>query len=121
VLRYAAREETVITVPSGRAREDLLVTKLPWADLSAKFNGASKASGAAVFVDPQHPNAPLEWMTRDYGLLAVGWPGVSKITLEPGKTVTCRYRVWVHRGSPDAEALQQQYETYRSQLQASDH
>jgi hypothetical protein len=116
VLRYAPREETVITVPSGRATEDLLTTKLPWADLTAKFKGADSPSGAAVFVDPQHPNAPLEWMTRDYGLLAVGWPGVNKITLEPGKTVTCRYRVWIHRGAPDAAALHRQYDRYRTEL-----
>jgi hypothetical protein len=116
VLRYAPREETVVTVPSGRASEDLLVTKLPWADLSAKFKGAPGPSGMAVFVDPSHPNAPLEWMTRDYGLLAVGWPGVSSITLEPGKTVTCRYRVWVHRGAASVEELAEQYEAYRRSL-----
>jgi hypothetical protein len=116
VLRYAPREETVTTVPSGRAKEDLLVTKLPWADLSAKFEGAARPSGAAVFVDPQHPNAPLEWMTRDYGLLAVGWPGVNKITLEPGETATCRYRVLVHRGAPAADQLADQYEAYRKHL-----
>ena len=120
VLRYAPREETVITVPGGRAKEDLLVTKLPWADLSARFKGADGPSGAALFVDPQHPNAPLEWMTRDYGLLAVGWPGVNRITLEPGKTVTCRYRVWVHRGAPEPEALQTQYDAYRRDLRSSD-
>jgi hypothetical protein len=111
-LRYAPREQTTITVPAGRTSEDLVVTKLPWADLSAKFKGASSPSGAAVFVDPAHPNAPLQWMTRDYGLLAVGWPGVNKLTLDPGKTVVCRYRVWIHRGMPKAEALQRQFEAY---------
>jgi hypothetical protein len=118
VLRYAPRKETAITVPSGRASGDLLVTKLPWADLSARFEGAPGPSGAAVFVDPRHPGAPLEWMTRDYGLLAVGWPGVSKITLDPGKTVTCRYRVWIHRGAPPAADIQLQYDVYKTQLQA---
>jgi hypothetical protein len=115
-LRYAPREDTTITVPTGRTADDLVVTKLPWADLSAKFKGASARSGAAVLVDPAHPNGPLEWMTRDYGLLAVGWPGVNKLTMEPGKTVVCRYRVWIHRGMPEARALQRQYEAYQQEL-----
>jgi hypothetical protein len=71
-LRFAPRRNTVITVPDGRASDDLLITKLPWADLSAQFNDAPAASGAAVFVHPSHPDFPPEWMTRDYGLLAVG-------------------------------------------------
>ena len=32
-LRFAPRTDTVITVPSGRASDDLLITNLPWADL----------------------------------------------------------------------------------------
>ena len=39
-LRFAPREDTVVTVPSGPTSQDLLITRLPWADLSAKFQGA---------------------------------------------------------------------------------
>ena len=113
-LRFAPRTGTVITVPDGRTSEDLVVTKLPWADLSAQFRGASGSSGAAVFVHPSHPDYPPEWMTRDYGVLAVGWPGVEEKTLPAGEPVTCRYRVWVHRGVPDVRTIQGQYEAYRA-------
>jgi Methane oxygenase PmoA len=111
-LRFGPRKETVVTVPGGRAGEDLLITKLPWADLTGQFQGAPGPSGAALFVHPSHPDFPPEWMTRDYGLLAVGWPGVHPKTFEPGESVTCRYRIWIHRGAPDADTLKRQYEAF---------
>jgi hypothetical protein len=111
-LRFAPRKNTLITTPDGRAKEDLLITRLPWADLSATFDGARGPSGAAIFVHPRHPQYPPEWMTRDYGVLAVGWPGVKAETMEPGKAVTCQYRVWIHRGAPDAAEIAKQYDAY---------
>jgi hypothetical protein len=113
-LRFAPRKRTLITVPTGRSTEDLLITKLPWVDLSAEFEGARGPSGIALFVDPKNPDFPPEWMTRDYGLLAVGWPGVRSQTLQAGKPVTCRYRLWVHRGAPDSAEIQQQFASYRA-------
>jgi hypothetical protein len=113
-LRYAPRKDTVITVPDGRASKDLLITKLPWADLSAEFKDARGRSGIALFVDPAHPSYPPEWMTRDYGLLAVGWPGVRSQTLPVGKPITCCYRLWVHRGTPDSVEIQKEYSARRA-------
>ncbi len=113
-LRFAPREDTVVTVPSGPTSQDLLITRLPWADLSARFHGASGISGAALFVDPHHPDFPPEWMTRAYGLLAVGWPGVKPQTIESGKTFTCDYGVWIHRGRADAAKIQSVYKTFSS-------
>ena len=112
-LRFAPRTGTTITIPSGRASQDLLMTRLPWADLSANFKGAPGPSGVAVFVDPKNPDYPPEWMTRDYGVLAVGWPGVKPQTLPAGNSMTCRYRLWIHRGAADAAGIQKLYETYR--------
>jgi hypothetical protein len=111
-LRFAPRTETMITTPDGRASEDLLIAKLPWADLSGKFAGRSRPSGTAVFVSPRHPDFPPEWMTREYGLLAVGWPGVNPKTLLPGNTVACRYRLWIHRDTSDAAEIQKVYDAY---------
>jgi hypothetical protein len=104
----------MITVPTGRTSEDLLITRLPWADLSARIQGAQNPSGAAVFVHPSHPDFPPEWMTREYGLLSVGWPGVNAKTLAAGEPVTCRYRIWLHRGTPDAATIQKAFDEYRT-------
>ena len=111
-LRFAPRNDTVITIPTGRAADDLLVTKLPWADLSAKFEGASNVSGAAIFVHPQHPQYPPEWMTREYGVLAIGWPGVKPEILRSGRTAKCQYRIWIHRGKRDAKEISKLYCAY---------
>jgi hypothetical protein len=53
-------------------------------------------------------------MTREYGLLAVGWPGIRPQSLPAGKTVSLRYRIWVHRGVPEASEIQKVYDTYRN-------
>lgn len=113
-LRFAPRTGTVITVARGRVSEDLLMTRLAWADLSATFpsNEGRATLGAALFVDPRHPDYPPEWMTREYGLLAIGWPGARQRTLAVGKTVTCRYRLWIHRGAPETDEIQQAYDQY---------
>jgi hypothetical protein len=115
-LRFALRKHTILTVPTGRATEDLLITKLPWVDLSAEFEGAPGASGIALFVAPTNPDYPPEWMTRDYGLLAVGWPGVRSRTIPAGKSVTCRYRLLVHRGTLESAELEKEFDTYRGEI-----
>jgi Family of unknown function (DUF6807) len=112
-LRFAPRRgETIITTPEGRTNKDLLITRLPWADLSGQFAGGPAPSGAAIFIAPTHPDYPPEWLTRHYGVLCVGWPGVKGQTFPPGKPIRCRYRVWIHRGEPDAAAMQEIYDEY---------
>ena len=120
-FRFGPRTKTTITVPvgttlpegvtadSGRVSGDLLVTKLPWADFTGDFQGAKDVSGAAIFVHPQHPDFPPTWMTRHYGLVSIGWPGVEPQTFPAGHTITCQYRVWIHRGSKTAAEIQAAY------------
>jgi hypothetical protein len=107
-----AEKDVRITVPEGITKKDLSVTRLPWADFTAPFPGAPGRSGATLFIHPSHPDHPPTWLTRHYGCLCVGWPGVDGGTLEPDKTVRCRYRVRVHRGDPDVESLKQTYADY---------
>jgi hypothetical protein len=112
-FRFAPRTRTIISVPEGRTSDDLVVTKLPWADFSADFAGPNTLSGAAIFVHPQHRDYPPTWMTRHYGLMSVGWPGVEPQTLPAGEPVACRYRLWIHRGNPEPAEIQKAYEAYR--------
>lgn len=111
-LRFAPRTNTVITTPLGQGEKDLTITRLPWADLSARFAGREQASGAAIFVAPDHPDYPPEWLTRHYGVLCLGWPGVKPKTFQLGETIRCRYRVWIHRGAASVERLKQAYQAY---------
>ena len=112
-LRFAPfKGETIITTPDGRTKDDLPIAHLPWADLSAQFTGAATSSGAAIFIPPSHPDFPPEWLTRHYGVLCLGWPGVNGQTFAPGKPIRCSYRVWIHRGVPEVEKLKQVYADY---------
>jgi hypothetical protein len=124
-FRFGPRTKTAITVPegarlpegvaatAGRVSADLVMTRLPWVDLVGDFRGAAGASGAAIFVHPQHRDYPPTWMTRHYGLVSVGWPGVEPQTFPAGEPITCRYRIWIHRGAPTAAEIQKEYDAYR--------
>jgi hypothetical protein len=115
-LRFAPRTNTVITTQLGQGEKDLLITRLPWADFSARFGGRAETSGTAILVAPDHPDFPPEWMTRHYGLLAVGWPGVEAKTFPPGETIRCRYRLWIHRGAVTVESMSQAWRGYEQSL-----
>ncbi len=113
-IRFAIAKPTdsTITVPAGTSKEDLPETRLPWADLSAKFAGQEGASGAAIFVPRDHPDYPPTWLTRHYGPLCVGWPGVKDKTFEPGKPIQLQYRVWIHSGTVGVADLESAYAAY---------
>jgi hypothetical protein len=106
-LRFAPRQDTKITTATGPRPADLDLTRLSWADLSGRFAAGQDQSGVALFVAPDHPDYPPTWITRHYGFLGVGWPGEAPFTIHPGKTTTCRYALWIHRGAPDVPALRE--------------
>ncbi|WP_168221578.1 DUF6807 family protein [Aquisphaera giovannonii] len=119
-LRYAPGEKTAITAPSGPAKDDLYMTPLPWADLTRTRPGRAERSGATIFVHPSHPGFPPTWLTRHYGVLCVGWPGVKPATIQPGEPIHGRYRVWIHKGEPDAAALEKVFKAYTDAVGQSD-
>lgn len=119
VVKAAPRpKDTFITVPAGLADVDLPDTRLPWADLVRNLPGAGHPSGAAIFVAPSHPDYPPTWLTRHYGILCIGWPGVKPRTIEPNQPVSLDYRVWIHKTAVDVDALKQAYEAYATGTQA---
>lgn len=120
-IRFAprSRQETVITVPSGRTEQDLPDTPLAWADLTAKFGGAETASGAALLVHLGHPNFPPTWLTRHYGPLCVGWPGIEPRTFPPGQPIQLDYRVWIHKSAVELTRLNEAYEGYVTAAKAA--
>ncbi len=111
-LRYAPHTYSVITTPLGTGADDLEMTPLAWADYSAHWAGLAQSSGAALFIHPEHPNYPPTWLTRHYGALCIGWPGVEGRTFPADEPVRCRYRIWVHRGMPAQTAIAAAYASY---------
>ncbi len=111
-------KDQVITVPSGPTDRDLPMTRLEWADFSRHFEGAPGRSGAAVMVHPEHPDFPPQWLTRHYGPLCIGWPGVTAQTFEPGEPIRLMYRIWIHADDSRTEAIQQAYDAYAASAEA---
>ena len=67
---------------------------------------------------PDHPDFPPTWLTRHYGCLCLGWPGIKPATFNPDTVIRCGYRVWIHRGSPGSAAeVQTVYQGFTSQDQ----
>lgn len=119
-VRFAppSPKEAVITVPGEVTTEDLYDTPLPWADFSSRFSSAESLSGAAVFVPPDHPDFPPTWLTRHYGPLCIGWPGVRPKTFPAGEPFRLSYRIWVHRGQGEVNRVGQAYEAYQAARKA---
>jgi hypothetical protein len=43
---------------------------------------------------------------------------VKSKTFQPGETITCRYRVWIHRGAASVEKVSQAYRRYEQSMPA---
>ena len=120
-LNVLPRRDAIVTTPKGAkphvgkgitSSTDLSNTRLPWADITTVIPGCKQRSGAAVFVPPSHPDYPPTWLTRCYGPLCVGCPGVEGKTFEPGKPFSLAYRILVHKTQLDVEQLEQAYKGF---------
>ena len=111
MLRFRDPKNAVLTTDQGR-QPDSNHKAFAWADLSSQFGGSDKMSGAAIFVHPDHTDAPVGWTLRHYGFLNPAWPGVNLFTLQPGKPLTLNYRLWVHRGDANSGSVRQAYKAY---------
>jgi len=108
----ASRPETEITTPTGRTTDDLLDTRLKWADFTSQMLGSPFRSGATIMIHPQHPDYPPTWLTRHYGAMCVGWPGVRPKTLHPGQPTRLQYRLWIHPSPMSVEEIAAAYEAF---------
>lgn len=113
-LRFAPREDTVLTTDAGPHSNDSDKLHFKWADLSSRIAGRPRISGIAVLVHPEHPDFPPPWTLRYYGDLNAAWPGVEPVTLKPGKAVRLKYRLWIHRGDANDGRVDQAWNLYRS-------
>lgn len=95
--------------------------KAKWVEMSGPIDG--KTFGIAIFEKPSNPRYPTRWHARDYGLFAANpfcEHEMDKSTpehagdfkLEAGKSVTLKYRVWIHQNAGDAAKLEEQFKAY---------
>ncbi len=120
-IRFRPRGEIgideFITTDEGVAKEDMPEKKLRWADYTSKFfesssQNSEELSGASIFLAPDFPDYPPTWLTRYYGPLCVGFPGVDAQRFEAGKPVVMKARIWIHEGKVAPELLKKIYEDY---------
>lgn len=108
----------------GQKDGDTWGKRAEWCDYSGPVSGPTGTGtyGVTIFDHPANPRHPTWWHVRDYGLFAANPFGVhdfekkpagtGDLVVEPGKTVTFRYRVLLHRGDSRALPIDALYRAY---------
>lgn len=90
-VRFAKRENTVITTDAGRESKDTDMVRHAWAQLEAEYGG--RRAALRIDDDPSNPGSPNGWCLRHYGFLGVNFPGRQPFQLSLGRPLRLRYRV----------------------------
>ncbi len=103
----------------GTTGEAVWGTSGPWMALTGVVNGAPVT--IAILDHPSSYNHPTYWHARGYGLFAANPIGrhafdpkqpPRTLELQPGQSVTFRYRILVNDGETTRDQLQQEYERF---------
>jgi hypothetical protein len=92
-----------------------------WCDYYGPVEG--KLVGIAIFDHPKNPHHPTWWHVRDYGLFAANPFGqhdfdklpdknAGDLTVPAGKSVTFRYRIYLHEGDDQQAKVAERYQQY---------
>ena len=96
-----------------------------WCDYYGPVEG--KIVGIAIFDHPQNPRHPTWWHVREYGLFAANPFGkhdfenlpdktAGNLTVPAGKSITLRYRFYLHQGDTQQAAVAEKYRQYLDSL-----
>jgi hypothetical protein len=93
-----------------------------WCDYNGPVDG--KQVGIAVFNHPSNPVHPTPWHVREGGLFAANpfgihdfekkEPGAGNINVPAGKTITFKYRFYIHEGDEKQAKVAERYKEYVS-------
>jgi hypothetical protein len=95
--------------------------KADWCDYYGPVEG--KIVGMAIFDHPENPRHPTWWHVRDYGLFAANPFGkhdfeklpdktAGNLVVPAGKTITFRYRFYLHEGDAEQGGVAEKYREY---------
>jgi len=120
---FSARIAEDLTVKQGgvmvnsegdTGEKETFGTPSPWMD----YYGTRKTGveGIAILQHPSNRWYPSKWFTRDYGFMSptpMWWPeNGENITLAKGEKVALRYRVLVHKGTPEEAGVAKLFKKY---------
>ncbi|MEJ5297215.1 MAG: DUF6807 family protein [Armatimonadota bacterium] len=112
-VRFGPCDSKTILTSSGPITADENRNAHRWADFTARFTDTLRLDGITVFDHPSNPNSPPGWTLRFYGYLNPAFTSrTDDYTIRPGEPLRLRYRLWVHRGRPSAERLEQIYQDF---------
>ena len=91
-----------------------------WCDYNGPVGG--KHVGIAIFDHPSNPVHPTYWHVRDYGLFAANpfgihdfekkEPGAGNLNIPAGKSVTFKYRFYIHEGDEKQAKVAERFKEY---------
>lgn len=105
----------------GVGEKECWAKKADWVDFNGVVNG--ERVGVAILDHPASFRHPTVWHVRDYGLHSANPFLGSKMSpktltesgeyvLEPGKSITLKYRVFIHKGDAKEGKVAQQYAAF---------
>ncbi|HEY1340768.1 MAG TPA: PmoA family protein [Bryobacteraceae bacterium] len=110
----------MVNAEGGVGEKQVWGKRSPWVDYSGPVG--EKTVGVAIFDNPANPHHPTYWHSRAYGLFAANPFGArdftgdksqdGSMTVEPGKTVTFRYRVVIHEGDAKSAGIAGMWREY---------
>ena len=108
-----------LVLSSGLSGDPAWGKRAEWCDMSGMVGG--KRYGYAMFDAPGNLTFPTRWHARTYGLVSTNPFAVaafekgapkSEVTLEEGKEMTFRYRLYFHPGDEKAAGVAARYADY---------
>lgn len=110
-----------IVTSEGARDVDAWGKRAAWCDYYGPVDG--KTVGIAIFDHPTNPKHPTWWMVRDYGLHAANPfgqhefektddPHSGDIKIPAGKSLTFKYRFYIHEGDEKSAKVAERYKDY---------
>jgi len=102
---------TMVNAEGKQGEKETFGVASPWIDCYGTRKTGTE--GIAILQHPSNLWFPSQWFTRDYGFISptpLFWPPDDKANvLKKGEKIKLRYRVLLHAGNADINALYEQY------------
>ena len=115
-----------IVLSTGVRDQETWGKRADWCDYSGPVQG--KTVGIAMFNHPFNPVHPTPWHVRDYGLFAANpfgihdfekkAPGTGNLVIPARKSVTFRYRIYLHEGDEKNGKVAERWAEYAAAAKA---